>query len=76
MRKAAYLAMAGALVEVPARGAAAAAKKKIAKGQNQAAINVLNDLIGQVNGFVTTGVLTAAQGQSLIVQAQIVISQL
>ena len=74
MRKAGYLAIAGALVEVPARGAAA--KKKIAKGQNQAAINVLNDLIGQVNGFVTTGVLTAAQGQSLIVQAQIVISQL
>ncbi|MDZ4701131.1 MAG: M36 family metallopeptidase [Rhodothermales bacterium] len=51
-------------------------QEKIAEGQTNVAINVLNAFISEVNELVTEGVLTAAQGQTLIDGAAAVIVQL
>ena len=53
----------------------AAARKKIDNGQCSVAISILNAFITHVGDFVDAGKLSAAEGQSLIDQANILIAQ-
>jgi hypothetical protein len=52
------------------------AQKHLEKGNNNAAINKLQEFISQVNDFIANGQLTSADGQPLINAANAIINSL